>query len=87
MAAEIGLLGLFSFIALVAGTFKKLWEVYRTTEERFVQTLSLGLMGSFIAYLTHGMLESSIYTSQGALLFWIIAGIAVSLQNLKVSER
>lgn len=83
MAAEIGLLGFFSFIALIAGIFKKLWEVYRTTEEEFIQTLSLGLMGSFIAYLAHGMLESSLYTSQGALLFWILLGFSVSLLNFK----
>mgnify|MGYP001615439270 CR=1 FL=1 len=83
MAVEIGLLGLLSFLALMAEVFKKLWEVYKTTQERFVQTLSLGLMGSFIAYLTHGMLESSIYTSQGALLFWILLGFSISLVNFK----
>ncbi|OIO35431.1 MAG: hypothetical protein AUJ74_06110 [Candidatus Omnitrophica bacterium CG1_02_44_16] len=84
MAAEIGLLGLFSFIALIAGIFKKLWYIYRATEEKFVQTLSLGLIGSFIAYLTHGMLESSLYTSQSALLFWILSGFSISLLNFKI---
>lgn len=83
MAAEIGLLGFFSFIALIASLFRKLWSAYLVSGDRFVKTLALGFMGSFIAYLTHGMLESSFYTSQGALLFWILLGFSVSLSNFK----
>jgi len=83
MATEIGLLGLFSFIAMISGIFTKLLSIYRISGDMFIKTLALGFMGSLIAYLTHGMLESSLYTSQGALLFWILLGFSAGLLNFK----
>ena len=83
MIAEIGIIGFFSFLALLIIIFRKLWLTYSRAEEGFIKTLSLGLMGCFIAYLAHGMLESSLYTSQGALLFWVLLGFSVSLLNFK----
>ncbi|HAJ56627.1 MAG TPA: hypothetical protein DCL35_02530 [Candidatus Omnitrophica bacterium] len=80
MAAETGLLGLGAFLALMVITFKGLLFIFRSEKTgNFIKTTSLGLIGGITAYLTHGLLESSIYTSQGALLFWAMLGLSHAL--------
>ncbi len=87
MAAEIGLLGFFSFVVFISCIFRRLWSIYQREEEGFAKIISLGLMGSLTAYFVHGLLESSIYTSQGALLFWIIVGLATALDSLAGPDK
>jgi O-antigen ligase len=86
MVAEIGIFGLLAFLAFVASIFKALWITYAQVEDKFIKILSLGLLGSMSAYLVHGILESSFYTAQGAILFWIITGMSMALSFLKTKK-
>ncbi|MBI5873587.1 MAG: O-antigen ligase family protein [Candidatus Omnitrophica bacterium] len=88
MAAEIGLLGLGVFIWILAFTFKKLFNIFKSASSTsFMKALSLGLTAGMAAYLTHGILESSIYTSQGALLFWTMLGLSHGLISLMTLQK
>jgi O-antigen ligase len=82
MAAEIGLIGLAVFIWLLVTLIRGCYSAYKKTESSYLKALSLGLLGGIIAFLTHGMLESSLYMSQGGILFWFMVGLNISLQRI-----
>jgi O-antigen ligase len=82
MAIEIGLIGLAVFIWLLVTLIREWYSAYKKTESSYLKALSLGLLGGIIAFLTHGMLESSLYTSKGGILFWFMIGLTVSIQRI-----
>lgn len=82
MAAEIGLIGLGVFIWLLVTLIRGWSSAYKKTESSYLKALSLGLLGGIIAFLTHGMLESSLYMTQGGILFWFMIGLSISLQRI-----
>ena len=82
MATEIGLLGVVSFFILIFALFKNSMAAYKKAKEEYQKVCLLGLLGAMVAFLVHGILESSLYTSQGAILFWILLGLTVSLCNI-----
>lgn len=82
MAVEIGLIGLAVFIWLLVTLIRGWNSGYKKSESSYLKALSLGLLGGIIAFLTHGMLESSLYMSQGGILFWFMIGLTVSIQRI-----
>lgn len=75
MLAELGIAGSFFFWGFVAILLKK------GREKAGIQNVLIGLLAALAAYLVHGIFESSIYTSQGALLFWLLLGLLKAAGN------
>lgn len=76
MLAELGIAGSIVFWGFTVLLFKKgLGRFYRNRGQEALRAGLMGLLAALAAYMTHGLFESSIYTSQGALLFWILLGL------------
>ena len=82
MLAETGFLGLSAFLAMIFTLANHSLKAYHMIKDKFLKACLLGLWGCMIAYLTHGLLESSLYTSQGAVLFWLLLGLMMGLNRL-----
>ncbi len=78
LLSEIGLIGLICFLIFLYVLISKLTTVCIGKKDPMLSTVSLGLAGSFVVYITHGVFESSIYTSQGGTLFWLLTGLMAS---------
>ncbi|MCX5703355.1 MAG: O-antigen ligase family protein [Candidatus Omnitrophica bacterium] len=87
MAAEIGLVGLAIFIWLLYRLFTVCGNIYRRLEDNFLKVISLSLSACLISFLINGLTESSLYSSRVALLFWYMAGFALSLNRFINADR
>jgi len=76
--SEIGLLGLFSFLALVIIFFKKIIFTLRQNQNRF---LLFGLIWSMFVILIHGLVDVPYFKNDLAVLFWLIFGIIFLLDK------
>jgi len=84
MLTETGIFGFLLFFCSVLYLILKGWRLCDSANPKGVNKgLLIGLVASMAAYLTHGMLESSIYTYHGSLLFWTGLGLlrAEIMQN------
>jgi putative inorganic carbon (hco3(-)) transporter len=87
MAGEIGLAGLGIFMFFVLAVFWRLRKIYvDTSREAFVRNCALGLAAGILAFLLNGLTESSFYFSKIVVLFWFVAGLAVSLRGVEDPE-
>ena len=81
MAGEIGLTGLLLFLWFLYRLFGESKNIYRSTGDTYLKTVSLSLIACVIAFLVNGFTESSLYYSVVAVLFWYIAGLLLSLKK------
>jgi putative inorganic carbon (hco3(-)) transporter len=81
MAGEIGLIGLSIFVWLLYGLFKACVNIHRRLKDKTDKAILLSLIACLIAFLVNGLTESSLYSSRVALVFWFLAGFAMSLNN------
>jgi O-antigen ligase len=98
MAGEIGLAGLGIFLWMLAAFFTEVWRIYiredkgRIKEnkgnirgdEGYVRNAALGLGCGIFAFCLNGLTESSFYFSKIVVVFWFIAGLAVSLKFIRI---
>lgn len=80
MISEIGIIGFVFFILFLTKIFSSSVTASRKAKDPLFKSYILAFLGALIAYLTHGCLESSFYTSQGGLLFWFLIGMLASLE-------
>jgi len=80
MAGEIGLTGLAIFFWFLYCLFKESKNIYRSTSDNYLKTVSLSLIACVIAFLVNGLTESSLYYSVVAVMFWYIAGLSLALK-------
>jgi len=81
MAAEIGLAALSIFIWLLYRLFRESKQVYKKLDSHYLKVVSLSLTACLIAFLVNGLTESSLYYSRVAIIFWYLAGFALSLKK------
>lgn len=74
MWAEIGLLGVLAFGALMA-SLANAWRHLVRQADPWIRTISLGLGCGVIAFLTIGLLESALYSAHTNFHFWLFLGI------------
>ncbi|MGE5197629.1 MAG: O-antigen ligase family protein [Deltaproteobacteria bacterium] len=82
MAAEIGLLGLFAFLGAVIAIARNWWKSYKKISEPWLRTVSLGAIGGFTGYLSASILESTLHSSNLAVLFWFMASLIIAINKL-----
>lgn len=87
MAGEIGLLGLLAFLWLLFRLFKKCADKYRSTDDKFIKVVLLSLTVSLGAFLINGLTETNLYYSRVAILFWYLAGLALSISTPRFNHK
>lgn len=85
MAAEIGILGLFSFLWLIFRLFRYGIKKYRVMEDVFLKTSILGIIAGLTAFLINGLTETVLYYPKVAVLFWFQVGLLLGI--IKISAK
>ena len=91
VAVDLGLPGLIAYLALLMGSISLTWRLWtetrfpmalparaRVREIGFLKSLSLGLLGSHVALIVHGLLDAAGWANKLAVLPWLIMGLAVA---------
>ncbi|MFA5275717.1 MAG: O-antigen ligase family protein [Candidatus Omnitrophota bacterium] len=78
MAAETGLLGLFSFLWVVFIFFKTGLCHFKKTKNYLV----LGLLSGILAFLVHAFFDTHLYALQLVISFWFMLGFTVAVIKL-----
>ena len=87
VAAEIGIIGLIIFIAMIIAAIRNWWINYKRINTLELEAISLGIFGAFIGYLTAGLLESNLQYSNLAVLFWAMLGLIMAVSRLGQPEK
>ncbi len=81
MAAEIGLLGLASFLVLLAVFFAGTLPVFANSPNAFLRVSGTGLTLGILAFLLHSMTDTDLHSLVLINWFWILLGIAWAARN------
>lgn len=85
IAAEMGVFALIVWLALILTTVYRLFKISRNTEDDFLRSVSLGLIGSFAWFSTHGFFDTPIYSPTILAMFMIIFSLSVMVsENIKL---
>lgn len=83
VAAEMGLLGLFSFLSLLFIPFWSMRHVYRTTGDRFVRGWMLGGMASLFGIIVVNFFGSRFVREELVGLYWMIVALTYAYIYLR----
>jgi len=80
MAAEIGLIGLCSFLWILYSFFSKGIRALKKYRDPFL----LGVMGGLTASLAHSFFDVNLFSTQLVILFWVVLGLGMArIKNLE----
>lgn len=80
---EVGLLGTIAFFLILFEITKRIWLNYRFFQVKLIKYFSVGLLSMILILLINSMFIDVFEASKVASLFWIFAGIGISLEKLK----
>ncbi len=81
MASELGMAGAIVFLWFLIRLFAEARALLRAFPAGRQRWVVLSLAGCLIAFLVNGLTESSLYYSRVAVLFWLCAGMLLSLRH------
>ncbi len=81
VASEAGLPGLIIFMSLLLMLFHVGWNTLQVNDP-WSETLTIGILGSFVAVLVHGLVAWGLITYSVFPLFWVLMGLLVALNRL-----
>lgn len=85
MAADIGLVGLLSFILFAGAVIARaLRSLRKIGEDSFYWPLVFGTVLGLTAFLVHSAVDTNLYSLPLAALFWMTAGLLMSM--IKIAE-
>lgn len=77
--AEMGFIGMLSFVVIAVLSIITAFRVYHKVEERELKVAVLTAMLAFITYLVHGTLNNFLDTDKASSLFWGYVAFMVSM--------
>jgi len=89
IAIMIGIPGLLIFFYIYIQCLKKLFHTIRNVNvnQTFVAGCALGILGAFISFGIHSMVEAILDVEQIAILFWFLVAISMMLPNWNSENR
>ncbi|MCC6758343.1 MAG: O-antigen ligase family protein [Candidatus Omnitrophica bacterium] len=79
MAVEVGVLGLSGFLAIIFLLFQTVLKSLPPAKD--LRCLMAGLLAGLLAFLVHSAVDINFYSVELPLLFWLMAGFAISLDK------
>lgn len=73
---RLGIGGLLIFLWMVGAFFKRAWGTFTTTGDVYVRALMLGLMGSVVDMLAHGLIDAAFFVVDLAYVFLLTLALA-----------
>lgn len=89
VGVDLGLPGLVAFMALFSGGTALAWSAFRRFDrdaQPNLKALAIALLGSFAALAVHGLVDSVIWGSKMAPMFWLLLGLSAALYHLSLSS-
>ncbi len=80
---EVGLLGTIAFFLILVEITKIIWSNFRFFSDKLLRYFSIGLLSMIVVLFINSMFIDVFEASKIATLFWIIAGVGVSMEKLK----
>lgn len=95
MLSEIGVVGLASFLLLIAALFYKSIKRILKISDNSDLTLSIALLAALCAYLVHSAFDTNLYSVDIGRLFWLLLALSqsqlslsqIKISNLKIQEK
>ncbi|MBL7196797.1 MAG: O-antigen ligase family protein [Candidatus Omnitrophica bacterium] len=78
--AEMGILGIISFIWLISSVFKSVFNSIKTSPHK---KQIIVLVTSAVIFLIHNLIDFSLFLPEVALIWWVILGLLHKTQSLK----
>ena len=78
---RLGVLGVVALVWLLGTFLRAGLRLYRARTEDDVGAVALGLLGSMAAFVAHGMIDSSYFVVELALMFFLSYGLVRCLQG------
>lgn len=81
---EIGLIGMLSFVWLIASFFINAKRILKSEQRMLV----IGLISAMVTIIIHGLVDVPYFKNDLAILFWLILGIEISvISSLKIKTK
>lgn len=87
MAAEIGLPGLGSFLALLVVFFWGAWPVLIRSQNDFLRSGGTGIVLGVLAFLIHSATDTNLHSLLLINWFWIVLGMTWAVRNQALREK
>ena len=87
MAAEIGLLGLASFLVLLAVFFMSVLPAFAHCPDAFLKAGGNGLLLGLLAFLIHSATDTNLHSLLLVNWFWMLLGIGWAVRNQALREK
>jgi len=81
MAAEIGLLGLGTFLLTILTLFVVALIKIIKTKDKFQRTLLAGFLAGLFGFLGHSIVDTNLFAIQLSMLMWMVMGIIVAIEK------
>ncbi|MBL7072741.1 MAG: O-antigen ligase family protein [Candidatus Omnitrophica bacterium] len=81
MAAEIGLLGLGTFLLTIATLFIVVFIKIVKTKDKFQRALLAGFLSGLFGFLGHSVVDTNLFAMQLSMLMWMVMGIIVAIEK------
>lgn len=85
--AEGGALGIVSFLYIVIGSIVNLFKSGMKSTDKYIRTISIGLLASIMGILTNGMTEHIVYINRIIVMLWMVFGLTGALRNIYEDEK
>lgn len=83
MLVETGIIGIISFILLIAAIFKQGNMVFRETSDIFHKGLSMGFLAGFIGLLVHAIGANTFIIVRIMEPFWFVLAMVAMIPELE----
>jgi len=84
MAADVGILGLATFLWFVFCIIRNILRYLRYSVDGFYRPVVLGLLIGLTSFLIHSLVDTNLYSLNLASFFWLTAGFSIAI--IKVAE-
>ncbi len=88
IAAELGLIGLLLYIFFFVGVFYQGLKILKSVSKQYeIYLLGVSIFFGLIAWLIHCFLDTPWESLQLSILWWLLIGVLMSLNNIAVSTK
>jgi putative inorganic carbon (HCO3(-)) transporter len=84
--SELGIIGIVSFLGVVAITLFRVKKLYTTTTDKFHKPFYMGVMASMIAFLFMNVFDNLFFAPKATTYFWFLLATSEALLNIRHKE-
>ncbi|MFH1421217.1 MAG: O-antigen ligase family protein [Planctomycetota bacterium] len=86
LGAEVGLVGVIFFIAMIAFVLMKSYKVLKKSQDNFTRTIATASFGAVLFYAIHAMFEDIIWIPEIMIPLWIMASLPFIIEKINSTE-